>query len=237
MSEESLELREKTTMEEEWVAAHALEDAIERACRHMMIEWPEVVDSWEDLAADMVLHLVNKHYATVLLDMEPKARRVTLAKIGQQLASEARDDYEVFNGNFKYSTGEVRKFLEDGAIEHALEESASGMSNTASDWLAVLADQAGIGREVFGTRVAIEPFDIRASFPVLDEHHRKILVRRFVYLEELNGADRMRVSRAVDALTHLMNRAWRKEFSEHNGPGSRPSLSNQEAVNKSRSNE
>lgn len=220
---------------EQWTAVRGLEEHIERASRHMMIEWPEVVDSWQDIASEIVIRLVEKKYATVVLDMDPKARRSVLAKIGQQLASEMRSDFEVFNGNFKYSTNEVRKFLEDGAIESSLDQGA--FSNVASDWLAVAADEAGMGREVFGKQVAIEPFDIRATFPLLDEHHRKILVRRFVYLEQLGDTDRKRVERAVDALTQMMNRAYRKAFSDHEGPGSRPNLSNGEALNKSRSQE
>jgi hypothetical protein len=217
---------------DQWLAAMELGDSIERASRHMKVEWPGLVDDWQDIASEIVLNLVSDKYATRVLEMEPKARRVVLVKIGNHVASRMRDEFDYFNGNFKYSTKEVRKFLEAGAIEHALDESGVGI---AGDWAAV---DAGDGRKVFGERVAVEPFDIRVTFPQLEKHHREILVRRFVYAESLSEAvDRVLLQRAIESLTHLMNRAWRKSSASHEGPGSKPNLTNQEALNKSRSEE
>src|SRR5690606_39471710 len=48
--------------------------------------------------------------------MEPGARADVLARIGTHIASRYRDDYDYFTGNFRYSTREVRKILERGAL-------------------------------------------------------------------------------------------------------------------------
>lgn len=234
MTEEEFEKEQRR--KQEWSAALGLRRDIERAARHMKIEWPEVVDSWSDMASEIVVHLVQKNYATVVLGLDPKPRRNTLTKIGQQIASSMRDDYEHFNGNFKYSTNEVRQFLEGGALDGILEYTVDNYGNQADNWFP-RDSKDGAGREVFGKQNKIEPFDIRFTFPQLGENHRKILVRRFLYLEELDGTARKEVTRAVDALTDLMNRAYRKTSAEFDGPGAKRHRTNAEALNESRSNE
>jgi len=230
-------VEDKAEEKAQWIAAKGLEREIERVARHMKLEWPEVVDSWEDMASEIVVHLIRKRYATKVLDMDTWPRKRLLGKIGQQIASVMRDDYEHFNGNFRYSTDEVRRYLENGAIEDSLGvENIDNHGNPASEWMP-LKSEAGAGRMVIGQKVEVEPFDIRATLPLLTKNHRDILVRRFMYGDSLQPRDRKTLQRAIESLTNLMNRAFRKTFADHQGPGSQARMSNAQAINETRRNE
>jgi hypothetical protein len=226
-----------TEQSEQGGAALAILRDIERAARNMTLEWPEVVDSWEDLASEIVSHLLDRRVAVNLKEMDPGPRKKTLTKIAQQLASGMRDQFEHFNGNFKYSTTEVRKCLEDGAIDCVLEATVDNFGGLSDEWLPFISEM-GAGREVLGREVEVEGFDIRVAFSRIGEHHQAILIRRFVTDDELStSADRMRVTRAIDELTATMNRAYRKAVSEYEGPGSRPRISTAKGLYLSRGGE
>lgn len=212
---------------EQWDAISDFSHAIDSVSKQAENGWPEVVNSWEDMALSITAHLVQKRQATALALLERGARRRVLAKIAQQIASTWRDEYEHFNGNFRYSTDEVRQILSRGAISSSIWDSVDSNGNPLEE----SAWHAGSGRTAFGKQARIEPFDIRAAFPQLSAGHRRALVRKYAHQEILNGAERMELSRAVESLTRLMNRGYRRAYADHDGPG-KPRLTNAQAISK-----
>jgi hypothetical protein len=223
---------------EQAVALLEIQRDIERAARHMHLEWPEVVASWEDMSGEMTMRLLQDNYAVTLRDMDPKPRRKTLTKIGIQIASGMRDDFERFSGNFRYSTNEVRDQLDKGALfcDDTSDMTVDLDRGAESDEWTPRTDAEG--REVLGKESEVEPFDIRGAFFVLADHHQEMLIRKYVKREEmLTSNDRKKVQRAVDALTMTMNRGFRRAMSEHDGPGKRGVKSNGQALSLTRAEE
>lgn len=199
---------------EQWDAILEMQREIERAARHLELEWPEVVDSWEDLASDIQVKLVEENQAVNLLAYEPKPRKKALFRIAQRIASQMRDDYEYFSGNYLYSTDEVRKVLEKGALAGVFQHEVKDGS--------VLEPAVA---------TTVEHQDVAASYAELEPHHRQILLRRYGLGDVLDNAERMTVTRAVDALTATLNRNRRRDVAEYEGPGSRQAISNTRAIN------
>src|SRR5690606_39941674 len=92
---------------------------IQRAAKKIANEWPDVVEA-DDLTNDIVIRLLegNKGYAVSLREMEIPQRTKTLNMIASQLASEARDTYEYFHGNFRYSLEVARELLDARPLCH-----------------------------------------------------------------------------------------------------------------------
>lgn len=209
---------------EQWEAVLELNREIERAARHMEIEWPDVVDSWEDLAGDIQVKLVQENQAVNLLALESKPRKITLTKIAQRIASSYRDDYEYFSGNFLYSTQEVRRILEKGVLSGLHEEMEDKEGNVLSDY---------VGEEKLQphqVRTQLEHLDVINAVREMDTVQKSKLFRKFVLREKpVNDADRKSMDRSVDALTLKLNRQRRKAVADHNGPGARKAMSNIQA--------
>lgn len=187
--------------EDQWFAVMGMERDIERAARHLTMEWPEVVDSWEDMAMDIRTRLVAGNQAIKVSALESKPRRKTLHKIGQQIASALRDDYEHFSGNFLYSTDDIRRILAGGIL---------------------LQDEKTIRN--------VQYRDVLTTYYQLNSDQQTILRRKFIDGDQLDNKQRMLLTRAVDKLTLTLNRKRRKESSEHNGPGSRKAITNARAI-------
>lgn len=203
--------------EEQWMSVLELQRDIERAARHIQLEWPEVVDSWEDMASDIMALLVKDNQGIKIQQLDPKAKRKTLHMIGQQIASSMRDDYEHFTGNYLYSTNEVRSILGSGILKELTE--TVELPGTDRDW--AVGDKKSVTR--------LEHVDVLNAFNQLEGHHRGILIRRFNQGEQLDNVDRKDLTRAVDRLTDILNRTRRRQASQHNGPGSRKAISNSRA--------
>lgn len=184
---------------------------ITRAARHVSLEWADVLDA-EDIRQEIVVRLLEDNYAETLRDMEDRPRRKTLFKIGVQIAAGERVDYEHFSGQYRYSTDEVRERLERGALD-----------SVGEDRLGTIAGDPAVA-------FSVEDVDVRHAFPSLTENHQDA-IRYWLSKDRgpLTAAERMTVTRAVDALTHELNRAFRRRAEAHDGPGSRKAMSNARA--------
>lgn len=186
---------------------------IERAAKHIELEWPTVINA-DDAAQEIIVRLLEKKYATEVREMDPKPRKQVLHKIGQQIASEHRADFDYFSGNYRYSTGEVRAKLESGVLTDLEYEP---------------------GDDEFSMEISDDAIDIKRAFDQLDESKQEILLDRFA--RGVESTWRKSVTRAVDSLTQEMNRNVRRDDFEHDGPGSRTAISNHQAQEVIRRNE
>ncbi|MBX6360076.1 MAG: hypothetical protein IRZ03_08355 [Acidobacterium ailaaui] len=201
-------------MDEQSKALLKILPAIERAAAHVALEWPNIVDA-EDLVQEISVRLLRDSYATTVQNMDPRARRRSLYKIGTQIASSMRVDYDRFSGNYRYSTGEVRDRLEKGAL------AVVGFDRVPTP----PASYDGVADPV--VEMSIEDVDIRNAFTRISEDHQAALVERFLY--GVISPDWKKVTRAIDALTSELNRSFRRGWEQHNGPGSRRVVSSERA--------
>lgn len=207
--------------DQNWEAVIMMQEDIDRTARGVQSEWADIVDDWHDLAADMVSKMVTERTADKVWNLESPSRTKVLRIIARQIASDMRNEYEFFTGNFRYSTGEVRGLLERGALHSVIQDVVNrdgalppGWMDTSDSWDKIEARRS--------TAMNADSLDLRNAFPGLDEHHQRILFRKFILRDKLDAAERMGLTRAIDALTQTLNRGFRKAVAEHEGPRRRP---------------
>ena len=201
---------------------------IQRAAKKIANEWSDVVEA-DDLTNDIVIRLLegNKGYAVTLREMDIPQRTKTLNMIASQLASEARDTYEYFHGNFRYSLEEVRQLLRGGALFHVGQEIVeSHFSKREEAGGATDPNPLGFKEPKVGDQT--ENLDVEVCFKSLSENHRRVLVA--AYLTGSYSGHHQRVTEAEEALMHAMNRNFRTAKTNHDGPGSRKAISNAQAA-------
>src|SRR5690606_33892147 len=133
----------------------------------------------DDLTNDIVIRLLegNKGYAVTLREMEIPQRTKTLNMIASQLASEARDTYEYFHGNFRYSVEEVRQLLRGGALFHVGQEIVETHFRKREEAVGV-TDPIPVAFQEPPVREQTENLDIDVCFRSLTQNDVKVLVAK-----------------------------------------------------------
>lgn len=175
---------------------------IKAASKTVAFKWPSVTTE-DDMVGLITLRLL-KTPASIdkLVEMEVDKRRSSLARVGHQIASGERDDYEVFSGKYLYSVDDVKKLLSAGAIDGS------------DDSFRVT------GMDILNGMIALEK---------KNPGHSKAIVDRYANRIQPQGKNKMLLSRAIESLTVLMNRAsMTKDYDFNNGGRHR---NNRQAVN------
>ena len=172
-------------------------------------EWADVTD-FDDLHQDVWVRICSSSdkYLDELLNMESSRRMAILRTLAQRSAQQSRNDFEVFNGNFRYASHEVRFLLEHEVIVKQPPDIVTATIRSDLDkGLTKLAER--------------------------NSQYYAILVNKYIHgIQPANGAERMNLTRAVDKLTSYMNGSHRQshvEWQEKSGPGSRKVMSNNAA--------
>lgn len=183
-----------------------LADDVERAARIVARRWPDVIDE-DDAYQEIWLRLLEKDYVGRVYEMDAAARGDVLRRIGVQIASQYRDDYEIFSGQVCYGTDEVYRLLSARMLVRDRSE-----LDLSGETLAEYIDLHE-AREL-----------LRSSIP----RYAEVIDARFVSGEPV--PDTKLVTRAVAALTREMNRVHlRRSAVIVDGLGSRRVVSNSAA--------
>lgn len=174
-------------------------DHVDRVAKSTSYKWEDL--DWEDIRQDMWVWLMeNIPQLEQYQEDTHDDRDKKLRRVGTQVAVAQIHGYEQWSGQYIYGTDEVRGWLRENII---LED---------------------------GMVTVSERTDLSLAMLQLKETHKSyfdVIVDRFVRERELNGAERKRLSLAVDKLTHLMNQIHNfNEYTYEDGPGSRRVLSN-----------
>lgn len=182
-----------------WKELIRFDKDIQFIARAVAFEWPKATTE-EDLAQEMYIRLAETPASVgKLKELDRRSRLGWLKRIAEQIASIERTDYDYFSGNYCYSSKEVLRALENGALRQQ------------------------------PTKVNPITVDIHIAFSRLPEAKRKILEDRYIHNKPAgdNPSERKKVQRARDALTELMNRSgYKTKHDYHDGPGSRRAISN-----------
>src|SRR5690606_3125839 len=144
---------------------------IQRAAKKIANEWSDVVEA-DDLTNDIVIRLLegNKGYAVTLREMEIPQRTKTLNMIASQLASEARDTYEYFHGNFRHWLEEGRQLLRGGALLHVGQEIGESHFSKREEGGGA-TDPTPLGFKEPNVRDQTEDLDIEVCFRSRSDNH------------------------------------------------------------------
>lgn len=191
-----------------------LSEEITEAARFVSWAWPGVADQQELESMIWVKLLENPGYTKSLMNMGVGERKKAIRRIGHQLASQERDDYDAFCGNYYYSTEDVRNILKrDKPMDR------KGVCHSEQ----VDLDE---GFEALSKRdkSRLDGWNGRGNKP---SEYAKIVFSNFVLKEPIH-TNRMQLQRSIDALTLQMNKINIKRerlyFEDQNGPGVSPEL-------------
>jgi len=192
-------------------------ESIRKAAVNASFEWKDV--SADDIEQDMWIRLLEAPGAVDTLDtFEPDVARKFLFQMAKQVAAKDKQRTRISKGDFNYSTGEVRRRLDQGALSSL---GAGEMGSWAAD-----EESSGTGNGYTDTSGATASFmvDLTGSLQALklkNERYFNLIVAKYLLQEGFNHADDMAATRALKSLTNLMNFGYKKDMGEYEGPGLR----------------
>jgi len=155
---------------------------------------------WEDTRQDMWVELVaDRPYLGRVATADTPGPM--LRKLGSRVVSEQFDNKQLFKGKVAYGTKRVRSMLEAGIIENS-----------------------EVGTVSESTDLSLAMLDLKKSNP----DYFNVIKNRYVE-GVVDTAQAVKLLRAVDKLTDLMNIGVAKQPKDHDGPGSRKAMSNEAA--------
>lgn len=205
-----------------------LEPDVKTAAKTTAREWDGIIET-DDAEQEIWVRLLESPSSLAEISgMDQAARVSALTRIGRQIGSGYRDDYGYFSGNYQYSANEVREMLDRGALEANPTDGDFG-----SDMPPIWEYEASIIQqfERTDTETATQRIDLALGMRGLRDAaspYFAIIVNKF---RNGIGPDHWKTTtRAVDALTHEMNRVnTRRKANYEQGPGTRKAMSNDQA--------
>ena len=202
-------------------AYRLIAEDVTRAAKASARKWSGVIDP-EDMEQEMWLRIAEStDYSEKLAEMDDAARTSVLNKMGSQIASGYRNDYEKFSGNYIYSTDEVRELLESGALGNL----NGGELTIAVDHDESVDNQEVAQRVVSRKETVTERIDLELGLKALAKRNSSYyaaIVNMHIYgIRPVDDTARRTLNRAIDALTEEMNWSFKRRFDEYEGPGKR----------------
>lgn len=192
----------------------ALGEEITSAARKVARDWPGVVDA-DDIEQDLWVRLLETESAiAAVLDLEPQARSRFLHRSGHVIAAQYRNEYDIFSGNFYYSTEDVRGILQK---DPAQDEDQAPMWELLNDWELTPKHPPAAPDETPGSETLTEQMDLAEGMELLEEKNAWLasLIRGQFFEGVPRHTHRRYLTRAVDALTQCMNNIHRKRESKY----------------------
>lgn len=172
---------------------------VDKVAKSTSYKWTDL--DWEDIRQDMWVWLMEN--PTQLEQYQEDTyddRDKKLRRVGTQVAVAEVHGYEQYSGQYIYGTDEVRGLLREGVV---------------------LKSDAGTLTE--RTDLSLAMLELKDTNPSYFE----VIVDNYVHEKTLTNTERVRLTRARDKLTLLMNKIHNlREWTYHSGPGARKVMSN-----------
>ncbi|WP_099051378.1 hypothetical protein [Mycobacteroides salmoniphilum] len=171
---------------------------IAKAARSVAYQWPGVVEA-DDVEQAIYLKLLESPGTVAKVEgFEERAKYRFLTRMGHQIASQERTDYDYYKGAFNYSVDDVKSALKDRILTVPVFEKG----------------QIEIGCDLF---------DALGGLKV--EYIEAIYTRYAEDAVPTPGAAQKRLSDALGRLTDEMNKVAKRNFAaREDGPGTRASI-------------
>ncbi|MFF3672423.1 hypothetical protein ACFYYS_00410 [Streptomyces sp. NPDC002120] len=180
----------------------------------------------EDVSQSIMERFVDsERSARKMLDAYGKDKRIAfkgMLLMGSQIAAQEINAHRQAHGNFTYTPDYVRRLLAQGVI--STEEKTGSVFDAQVNTLSTgrKSKKDHVERVNYTDKV-----DLDKGFAKLSRDHRTVIVRKYVAGEtNFTNAERMRLTRAVDALTMHMNGHRVTSSAAYSGTGSRSVMSN-----------
>ena len=201
------------------------QESVRKAAVHISIEWPD--SSVSDIEQDIWVRLLESPATVETLDTwEPDMVLRFMYKVAKQVAAKDKQAIRISKGDFRYSVGEVKKKLDEGAM------TGLGAGNMGS-W-SVDEASAATGEGYTDTTGSTASFmaDLSSALFIMkdkNERHFNLLIAKFVLGETLNNVDEVANRRALRSLVDKMNFGYKKDMGDFEGPGLRKALTRSQA--------
>lgn len=175
-----------------------LKPVIAKAARSVAYQWPGVVDA-DDVEQSIYLKLLESPGTVDKLDgFEERAKYRFLTRMGHQIASRERTDYDYYKGSFNYAVDDVKNALKERILTTSVFEKG----------------QVEIGCDLFDALGALKVEYVEAIY----SRYAEDTVPK-------QGSAAQRLSDALTRLTDEMNKVAKRKFSaREDGPGTRASV-------------
>lgn len=200
---------------------------VKTAARTAGREWADVLEA-DDAEQEIWLLLLDRSDGLPgeIAALEQPARVSYLTEVAHQIGVQSRDDYELFSGNYLYGTRAVREMLDRDALGGI----AGDVGVAIPTWEVPEALLEQLNRT--DTETATERIDLGIGLKRLHKRNARyvaVIMAQFVDNQPIHDHSQ-ELTRAVDALTHEMNRTHRARVANYTeGPGSRKAISNEQA--------
>ncbi|WP_433332574.1 hypothetical protein [Spirillospora sp. CA-294931] len=194
------------------VSDEKLIEMANRAGRDVARQYPGI--EAEDITSEALTRFYEK-LPRMADDVEVRYVYRVLERDAASYAAKVRYDYVISTSQYVYTPREVRALLK----EIYFDPTAWDVPTGKDDWLSA---------EIQGRSIGISLMDLKVGMDRIKPEHRSILERRFFH--EDDSMHRKDVTRAVDALTRVVNRIAAKTGKAQDGPGSRDAMSNSKAL-------
>ncbi len=192
---------------------------VERLAARLAASWPGI--EREDIAQEMFSKLLSQ-WSTIEAQPEgdwPKLITYRARQAGVHYCQTERHHYQARTTEWIYTPSEIRRVF----AEHYF---------TPGAWLDAPKRPEWGEQTLKGDGLCVVLWDVQKGYESLSEQDQTIIMRAYQCHETLTtSAEKMRLSRAIDRVTHAMNNGVAKRFdhSDHDGPGSRAIVSNAQA--------
>lgn len=180
-----------------------LEPSVKRAAKSVSYQWPGVIEQ-DDLEQEIRAQLLAEP-GTVdkALKLEKKARDRLVTRIGHQIASRERTDYDHYKGSYTYAVKDVKDLLNRGVLTVGIE---------------------GFDAAVVDLMEGLEQLVVKTS------QYVDAVVSRYADNEvPVSGSQKKKLADALEALTREMNRSARVQFATRDdGLGTRNQVSTED---------
>lgn len=177
---------------------------IKRAAKTVAYKWPQVTTE-DDMVQSLSVRLLESSGSVdKLIEMEYDQRLSSLIRVGHQIASSERDDYDVFTGRFYYSVDEIKtmlKVLTQRGRAKAFNSAFADLSNALDDLDEKNPDQVQAirNRYVLNTKTYDKDVLSRAIQSVTVQMNRSRANKEYDY----NNGGRFRNNSAARAQTNM----------------------------------
>lgn len=203
-------------------SAQELMPDVRTAARTVAREWAGVIDE-DDAEQEIWVHLLERlGTLDTITEMDRPLRISSLTAIGRQIASQYRDDLEMFSGNYTYGTAKVRGMLGSGALGDPNGDYGTHASPIWEMPESVIEQLQRTDRESASERIDL--FLGLKQLHRINPRYGYLISQKYIHWVEFDNddPDRKACDRAVDALVREMNRVRvQRGNAFEQGPGTR----------------
>lgn len=181
--------------------------------RKVAWEYPGIEAS--DIEQEILLHVAENKSTFAKANYSVTALEKIFFGVARKYAATERYAFIHASATWIYTPKEIRALFENAYFDKDMWQRTP---------------QKDEGATITAASVVVSLWDLDNAFDTLSAADQAVIIKRYDRGEELDSSEKMRLSRAVDAVTRRVNNQKVKPADPHEGPGSRTAMSNASAL-------